>query len=164
LLKLGSVNTVKSYLDYLENSWLFFIINKYAYSIKEQQIAPKKIYGIDTGLTNSVGFNLSKNSGKLMENIVYLHLRKKDQTIYYYKTDQGYEVDFFLPKTNQFIQVSQYFDSSETQERELRAIRAAALEQKKVTTHLVITESDKQVLNINNIPIQVVPLYEWLLK
>ena len=164
LLKLGSVNTVKSYLDYLENSWLFFIINKYAYSIKEQQIAPKKIYCIDTGLTNSVGFNLSKNSGKLMENIVYLHLRKKDQTIYYYKTDQGYEVDFFLPKTNQFIQVSQYFDSSETQERELRAIRAAALEQKKVTTHLVITESDKQVLNINNIPIQVVPLYEWLLK
>mgnify|MGYP001605117982 FL=1 len=41
LLKLGSVNTVKSYIDYLENSWLFFVVNKYAYSVKEQQIAAK---------------------------------------------------------------------------------------------------------------------------
>jgi len=28
LLKLGSVNTIKSYIDYLENSWLFFVLNK----------------------------------------------------------------------------------------------------------------------------------------
>ena len=57
LLKLGSVNTVISYIDYLENSWLFFVVNKYAYSVKEQQIAAKKLYGIDTGLTQSVGFS-----------------------------------------------------------------------------------------------------------
>ena len=41
-LKLGSVNTVKKYISYLENAWLFFTINKYAYSVKEQQIAAKK--------------------------------------------------------------------------------------------------------------------------
>src|SRR3989344_367142 len=161
LLKLGSVNTVKSYIDYLENSWLFFVVNKYAYSVKEQQIAAKKVYGIDTGLVGSVGFSFSENIGKLMENIVYLQLRKKYHDVYYYKTIQDYEVDFFLPKENAFIQVSQHFDSPETQERELRAITAAVQEQKEVTTHVVVTESDKQILNREGLQIQVVPLYEW---
>ncbi len=164
LLKLGSVNTVKSYIDYLENSWLFFIVNKYAYSVKEQQIAAKKIYGIDTGLIGSVGFSFSENKGKLMENVVYLQLRRKQQNIYYYKTAQDYEVDFFLPKENAFIQVSQYFDSQEIRERELRAITAAVQEQKEVTTHIVVTESEKQTLKREGLQIQVVPLYEWLLK
>jgi len=164
LLKLGSVNTVKSYIDYLESSWLFFVVNKYAYSVKEQQIAAKKIYGIDTGLIGSVGFSFSGNKGKLIENAVYLQLRRKRQDIYYYKTVQDYEVDFFLPKENAFIQVSQHFGLPETQERELRAIAIAVQEQKKAATHIVITESDKQTLNREGLRIQVVPLYEWLLK
>lgn len=164
LLKLGSVNTVKSYIDYLENSWLFFVVNKYAYSVKEQQIAAKKVYSIDTGLVGSVGFSFSENKGKLMENVVYLQLRRKRQDIYYYKTVQDYEVDFFLPKENAFIQVSQHFDVPETQERELRAITAAVLEQKEVTTHIVVTERDKQTIDREGLHIQVVPLYEWLLK
>ena len=164
LLKLGSVNTVKSYIDYLESSWLFFVVNKYAYSVKEQQIAAKKIYGIDTGLIGSVGFSFSGNKGKLIENAVYLQLRRKRQDIYYYKAVQGYEVDFFLPKENAFIQVSQHFGLPETQERELRAIAIAVQEQKKAATYIVITESDKQTLNREGLKIQVVPLYEWLLK
>jgi hypothetical protein len=164
LLKLGSVNTVKSYIDYLENSWLFFVVNKYAYSVKEQQIAAKKIYSIDTGLVSSVGFSFSENKGKLMENVVYLHLRRKYQDIYYYKTVQDYEVDFFLPKENTFIQVSQHFDVPETQERELRAIATAVSEQKKITTHVVVTERDKQIINREGLHIQILPLYEWLLK
>jgi len=164
LLKLGSVNTIKSYIDYLENSWLFFVVNKYAYSVKEQQIAAKKVYGIDTGLTISVGFNFSENSGKLMENVVYLKLRQEYQDIYYYKTTSGYEVDFFLPKIKSLIQVSQYFDTPETCERELRALISAGLEQKKVVNRIVITESDKQILNREGFNIEVIPLYEWLLS
>ena len=40
---LGSVNTIKSYIDYMENSWLVFSLNRYDFSVKRQQIAPKKI-------------------------------------------------------------------------------------------------------------------------
>lgn len=164
LLKLGSVNTVKSYIDHLENSWLFFVVNKYAYSVKEQQIATKKIYGIDTGLTGSVGFSFLQNLGKLMENVVYLQLRRKYNDIYYYKTAQDYEVDFFLPKVKTFIQVSQCLDLPETKERELRAISSAVLEQKDVTINIVVTESDKQTLSRDGLKIEIVPLYEWLLR
>lgn len=164
LLKLGSVNTVKSYIDYMENSWLFFIVNKYAYSVKEQQIAVKKVYCIDTGLAQSVGFSFSDNKGRLMENMVFLTLRRKNQDVYYYKTAQDYEVDFFLPKENAFIQASQQFDSQETQERELRALVTAGQEHKKGGTLIIVTESEKQILERNGLRIQVVPLYEWLLE
>ena len=76
-LRLGSVNTVKNYLEYLENSWLIFTSNVYDYSVKRQQVAPKKVYAIDTGLVNAVGFSFSPNTGKLLENLVYLALRRR---------------------------------------------------------------------------------------
>jgi predicted AAA+ superfamily ATPase len=163
LLKLGSVNTVKSYIDYLENSWLFFVINKYAYSVKEQQIAAKKIYSIDTGLSQSVGFGFSENKGKYMENAVFLHLRRKFQEIYYYKTIQDYEVDFFLPQKNMMIQVSQHIDIPETKERELRALVVASTEQKKPSVLFIVTEGEKQSIEREGYNIEVIPLYEWLL-
>jgi len=162
LLKLGSVNTVISYIDYLENSWLFFVINKYAYSVKEQQIAAKKIYSIDTGLTQSVGFSFSKNKGKLLENVVYLQLRRKIKDIYYYKTVNDHEVDFFLPKNNTFIQVTQHLDDEDTKKREVRALIEANLEQKKAQL-MIVTESEKRQIKEDGCSIQVVPLYEYLL-
>lgn len=163
LLKLGSVNTVISYIDYLENSWLFFVVNKYAYSVKEQQIAAKKIYGIDTGLTQSVSFSFSKNKGKLIENAVYLQLKRKTKDIYYYKTNQDHEVDFFLPKDNILVQVAQHLDDENTKEREVRALVEAAKEQKKAQL-VIVTESEKTTIQQDKLMIEVVPLYEWLLE
>jgi len=101
--RLGSVNTIKSYIDYLENSWLVFTLNLYAYSVKHQQIAPKKIYAIDTGLSNAVGFGFSPNTGKLMENLVFLALRQQTKEFYYYTTPGGYKVDFCLPEKRQLV-------------------------------------------------------------
>lgn len=165
LLKLGSVNTVKNYIDYLENSWMFFVVNKYAYSVKEQQIAAKKLYCIDTGLAQSVGFSFSKNKGKLMENVVFLQLRRKHQDVYYYKTVQDSEVDFFLPKEGVLIQVAQRFDLPETQERERTALISSKQElSKKAQKLMIITESEKQVFKSGGIKIQIIPLYEWLLQ
>src|SRR3990167_6002161 len=164
LLKLGSVNTVINYVDYLENSWLFFVVNKYAYSVKEQQIAAKKTYGIDTGLIQSVGFSFSQNKGKLMENMVFLQLRRKYHDVYYYKTTEDYEVDFFLPSEGSLIQVAQHFDSAETRERELRALVSAANEQKRAKKLVIITESEKSEFEMEGIQIQATPLYEWLLQ
>ncbi len=96
--RLGSVNTIKNYIEYLENSWLTFTMNVYDYSVKRQQIAAKKIYSIDTGLINAIGFSFSPNTGKLMENTAFLALRRKTHEIYYYTTPAGYEVDFYLPR------------------------------------------------------------------
>ncbi len=161
LLKLGSVNTVKSYVDYLENSWLFFVVNKYAYSVKEQQIAAKKIYGIDTGLANSVGFSFSENIGRSMENIVYLQLRRNFADIYYYKTTNQREIDFYVPEINTFIQVARYLETDEVIERETRSLIEASIEHKN-SDLLIITESEKKTITKDGRDIVVVPLYDWL--
>jgi len=164
ILKLGSVNTIKSYIDYLENSWLFFVINKYAFSVKEQQIAAKKMYCIDTGLVKSVGFSFSDNEGKSMENAVFLQLKRKYQDIYYYKTKQDYEVDFYLPKKKILIQVSKHFDMQDLENRETRSLLVAAKEQKQPFKLIIVTQRDKFDLKQGSSRIKVVPLYEWLLK
>ena len=82
----------------MENSWLLFTVNVYDYSVKRQQIAAKKIYSIDTGLAEAIGFTFSANIGKMLENLVFLALRRKTKEIYYYTSPAGYEVDFYLPE------------------------------------------------------------------
>lgn len=68
-------------------------------------MAPKKVYAIDTGLANAVGF--SPNTGKLLEDLVFLALRRRTPEVYYYTSPGGFEVDFYLPETRELIQVSQ---------------------------------------------------------
>ena len=45
-------------------------------------------------MINANTFNLSLNFGKLLENQVYLDLRRQKKEIFYYNTSEGYEVDF----------------------------------------------------------------------
>jgi predicted AAA+ superfamily ATPase len=163
-LKLGSVNTVTKYISYLENAWLFFTINKYAFSVKEQQIAAKKVYGIDTGLLSTVGFSFSENVGKLMENLVFLQLRRYFQDIYYYKTTQNREVDFYIPSQKLALQVSQDLSNEDTKERELRSLAELDGEMKGKHQLQVITLADKETLSAQKITVEVTPLYEWLLQ
>lgn len=149
MLQLGSVNTVSSYIDYLEMAWLFFTINQYAFSIRQQQIANKKTYCIDTGLAKSVAFSFSEDKGKFLENAVFLQLRRLyGEDIYYYKTKKGKEVDFYLPKRKTFVQVSLSLVNPETYEREKQAL-AEAMKEVRRSKGYIITQDE---------------VYEWLLK
>jgi uncharacterized protein len=162
-LKLGSVNTVIKYIDFLESSWLFFTVNQYAFSVKRQQVAPKKIYSIDTGMVESVGFSFSPNSGKLLENLVYLQLRRESKNIYYYKTEKGFEVDFYLPEEHHLVQVAENMAEEATRNREIRALEEAVQEiaVKKIT---LLTDNNDDDLSIGGINTKVQSVTEWLLK
>lgn len=164
LLKLGSVNTISSYIGYLETSWLILVINRYAFSIKQQQIANKKVYCIDTGLTKSVAFSFSEDRGKFLENTVFLNLRRLyNEDIYYYKTKTEKEIDFYLPKKKIFIQVCQNINDSVTRERELRAL-VDAMEEVEKSTGFILTEDERDNLSLDGAVIPVLPIYEWLLS
>ncbi|MFU8773291.1 MAG: ATP-binding protein [Anaerolineales bacterium] len=162
-LRLGSVNTIKNYIEYLENSWLIFTMNVYAYSVKRQQIAAKKVYSIDTGLVNAVGFSFSPNTGKLMENAAFLALRRKTHEIYYYTTPAGYEVDFYLPESGQLVQVAQSMDNSGTREREIRAL-TDAMNALGLSSGLILTDSNNETITRNGFTITIHSLAEWLLE
>jgi predicted AAA+ superfamily ATPase len=159
--RLGSVNTIKNYIEYLENSWLIFTVNVYAYSVKRQQIAAKKVYSIDTGLANAIGFSFSPNTGKLMENAAFLALRRKTHEIYYYTTPAGYEVDFYLPESGQLVQVAQSMDNPTTREREIRAL-ADAMGALGLSSGLILTDSNSETITRNGFTITIRSLAEWL--
>jgi predicted AAA+ superfamily ATPase len=161
--QLGSVNTIKSYIDYMENSWLIFTLNKYDFSVKRQQIAPKKIYCIDSGLSNAVGFGFSPNTGKLLENLVFLALRQHAREIYYYSTPGGFEVDFYLPETQQLVQVTQNLENPATRARELRAL-AEAVKSVKVQSALILSDSNEDGYDLYGVPVVVRSTAEWLLS
>lgn len=139
VIKIGSVTTLSNYLDYLVKSWLIGVVNRYSYSVKTQQIAPKKVYVGDPGFVKEVGFSFSGNQGKLLETIVYWDLVRLGKEIYYYKTLKGFEVDFYLPKENRLIQVCAHNQDQQTIDREERALTEATAELKNVTKSEIVT-------------------------
>jgi len=161
-LRLGSVNTVKNYVGYLENSWLLFTTNVYDFSVKRQQVAPKKVYAIDTGLASAVGFSFSPNTGKLLENLVFLALRRRTQEVYYYTSPAGFEVDFYLPESRELIQVSQNLAQPATREREVRAL-TAAMRGLGLSQGLILTDANAGPILESGLTIEVRSLAEWLL-
>lgn len=161
-LRLGSVNTVKNYFEYMENSWLIFTLNVYDYSVKRQQIAPKKVYGIDTGLLKSVGFSFSPNTGRMLENLVFLELRRQTGEIFYYTSPEGHEVDFYLPRQKSLIQVSQDLHQPETYEREVRGL-SEAMQALNVPSAIILSKSNGQVVHGHGYEIQITGVLDWLL-
>lgn len=162
-LGIGSVSTVTNYVSHLESAWLIFMINIYDHSVKRQQIAPKKVYAIDTGLAREVAFSFSKNKeGALFENLIFLALRRKQKEIFYYKTKSGYEVDFYIPEIGSLIQVAYDISSQETREREIRALIEAKDELDAKELILVTYDHHEEILEDSN-QIKVIPAYELLL-
>jgi len=163
MLKLGSVNTVKNFIRYTELSWLFFVINIHSFSIKKQQIAPKKIYASDTGMARTLAFSFSENKGKYLENAIFLALRHNEQNIYYYKTKSDREVDFYLPSKKQLLQTAFELDNPASYEREVNALVEAMDELNiKSGTILTGTSVNQKMANVKNI--SIIPAYKWLLE
>jgi hypothetical protein len=160
--KLGSVNTIKNYVEYMQNSWLIFTLNVYDYSLKRQQIAPKKTYCIDTGLVQSVGFGFSPNTGRLLENLVFLALRQKTDDIYYLFSE-GFEVDFYLPETRQLIQVTQNMENPSTREREFRALDAAS-SSVKINEALILSNTNEEDVTSSGLNVKIRSIAGWLLE
>ncbi|HLF72832.1 MAG TPA: ATP-binding protein [Anaerolineales bacterium] len=161
--RVGSVNTIKNYVGYMENSWLLFTLNVYDYSVKRQQIAPKKIYCIDTGLVNAVGFGFSPNTGKLLENLIFLALRRTMRDIYYFTSPGGHEVDFYLPEKRQLIQVAQNLNHPATREREIRALQNA-IQILKPQSVLILTDANQDSFDINAVPVEIRSAAQWLIN
>ncbi len=163
-LGLGSVTTVKNFVDYLVNSWLFFTVNSFRFSLKDQTgpQATKKIYTIDTGLIHSLAFKVSEDRGRLLENIVFLELVRRHHEIYFFRTKNNCEVDFYLKDAKKMIQVCYSLEGKETEEREIRSL-IDAMEELKITDALILTETEERNITHNQHTIQVMPVYKWIL-
>jgi predicted AAA+ superfamily ATPase len=66
--------TVRNYLDYAARSYVIVDIANFSFSLKEDSRPQHKIYGIDNGLMQAVGFQFMSREGMLLENAVYNEL------------------------------------------------------------------------------------------
>ncbi|MHB1947264.1 MAG: ATP-binding protein [Gammaproteobacteria bacterium] len=161
---LGSVNTAIKYLGYLENCYFLFCINPFSPSFKKQINAPKKIYIICNAFIDKIGFHLTDNRGVLLENTVFLELRRRFENIFYYKTENNLEVDFLVynhPKQAQLIQVTWSLSDARTKNRELNAL-TKAMEETKIKEAWILTEAEADTIVLENKTIHVIPVYQWL--
>jgi len=163
LLNLGSSTTVKDYFDFLENSFLVFLIPKFNYSLKKQIYANKKVYLIDTGLAKYVGYRVSKDIGNLLENLVFIELKRKRKEIFYYS--DKHECDFVIReglKIRECIQVCYDLNDGD-REREINGL-LEALNKFKLKEGLILTNDQEEELKLNGKKIVIKPVWKWLLE
>ncbi len=163
--KLGSMNTIKSYIGYLEDAFLFFTVKGFSYSLKKQMVSPQKIYCIDNGLINTIAFRFSKDKGKFLENLVFGELKRRGKEVYYYKTKNNLEVDFLIKeglKIDTLIQVTQTLSGDKVRERKIKAL-VLAMDELKLKKGLILTEDEEEEIKVKNKTITVIPVYKWLL-
>ncbi|MFA6159998.1 MAG: ATP-binding protein [Parcubacteria group bacterium] len=164
LLGVKSVTSVKNYVDFFEEAYLFYSLFKFDYSVKKQIINDRKIYCVDTGLVNVVAFRFSEDFGRVMENVVFIELKRREKDFFYHKDKK--ECDFIVRramKITEAIQVTQTLSDSKTKERELAGI-LEAMEKFKLKKGLIITNDQEEKIKMKNKIIEIVPLWKWLLE
>ena len=166
-----TADTVEKFSRYLEDTFILFFLKRFSYKFKEPEKSPRKVYAIDVGLANTIGFRFSQNMGRLAENLVFLELKRKEMLgsnleIYYWKDVNHREVDFLLKenlKVRQLIQVCWEVNRPETKNREIRAL-LKAMKEFNLEEGLIITDDYKAEENIKGKKINYIPLWEWYLK
>ncbi|MEM4258319.1 MAG: ATP-binding protein [Candidatus Thermoplasmatota archaeon] len=165
------LTTVERFSSYLESAYLLFFIKRYSPSFKEQEKAPRKVYAIDSGLSNAIGFRFIENQGRLMENVVAVELKRRQTMnsaleVFYWKDYQQREVDFILKegtKIRQLIQVTATIENMNTKEREVRSL-LKAMDEFSLEEGLILTDDFDGEEQINGKKIRYKPLWKWLLE
>ena len=153
-----SRETILEYLSHLEEIGLIYLLPVFSYSLKVQQVNPKKVYSLDNGLRNAVSFRFSQDKGRLVENIVFQEIKRLTDDIYYWK-EKG-EVDFVMQKNNALTGVNVSY-GKEVKERENKSLLAfKETFGRKVRRRIIITQD----LEKEEEGIKFIPLWKWLLK
>ena len=163
MLWLSNSITVKEYINYFENSYLLFAINKFDYSLKKQLLNPKKIYSIDSWFSSSVSFEFSQNNWQKLENLVFIELKRRWYEIFYHRAKK--ECDFLLRDRwtiTWAIQVSWSLYETETKKRELDWL-LEALKMYDLQEWIILTNDEEETLEIESKTIKIIPVWKWML-
>jgi predicted AAA+ superfamily ATPase len=158
---LGSTNSAIAFVSYLEESYLLFTISKFDYSIKKQAVNPKKVYVIDNGLADVNSVSFSANKGRMLENTVYLHLRRNGKQVFYFKGRS--ECDFLVKEKNEITQAIQvcYHLNEDNKKRELDGL-TEAIDQFGLKNGLILTLDQQDTFEISGKTVTVKPVWQWL--
>lgn len=118
---------------------------------------------IDPALIRTVGFCVSEDRGRLLENIVFLHLKMQRKEIYFHKDKK--ECDFIVkegPLIVQAIQVATHLSDEDVKKRELDGL-IEAMSAYNLKEGLILTENEQEKREIDGFSITILPIWRWLL-
>ena len=154
---------ISDYLDWLEQAYLVYRVPIRTDSLAVRRMNPDKFYLVDTGLARAVTPKSDASRGWLLENLVFLALRRGFNKIEYYNTKKGDEVDFLVTdlatKKRRLVQVSWELSSPETAQRELSALKDAR-DEIKVDDCTVVTWDEER----DEDGIRIVPAWKWCIE
>ena len=162
-LGLGNSITVKEYISYLNNSYLFFELLKFSYSIRQQLNSPRKIYLVDSAFNQVCGINFSQNKGKILENAVFVELKRRNKEAYYYSNKN--ECDFIIKggtRITEAIQVCYVLDDA-SREREINGL-LEAMDKFKLKEGIILTREQTEEITRDGKKIQIMPVFRWLVE
>ena len=157
-------NTLYQFLDWVEATHMIMICNRYDPSIVKQESSERKLYIIDNGLVNAVSFNYKNDWGKLLENTVYLHLRREGKSTYFHKAKK--ECDFICYKEGRIetaIQVCYNLSDRDTRERELKGLHEACSYYSLSSGKIICLDQPHERLHYKGLEVEIVPAYDFLL-
>ncbi len=161
-----SYEAVSNYLEYFKEAFLNFELFQFSYSLKNQFKTSKKNYSVDTGLANAVSFKFSEDKGRILEQSVFLELKRRGIEIYYYRTSNNKEVDFFAKQKgakNKLIQVCWDLTDEKTKKREIDSLNKA-MEELNINEGLILTYNSEDKLFKEGKRIIILPAYKWMLN
>ena len=153
--------TVKDYLEYFEESYLTFSLPNYVSPVTEQETI-KKRYFTDNALLNNFLFN---GESKLLENMCAIHLMRHysntdEPRLFYY--NRNIEVDFYVPECGLAVQASFDLIDEDTRRREVSAL-VSLHKAFRLQKAVIVTRDHEEQITEDNLTIDVVPVWKWLL-
>ena len=160
-----SQDKTENYVSAIMESYLLFQLQMFSYSLKSSQRAGFKPYAIDTGLRNRIAFAFSEDMGWLVENVVFCHLKRRHEEVYYHSN--GSDTDFVVKeglKITKRVQVW-YEDVSETTipNRELACFRKPLIGHEAAET-ILVTNDFEDVIDTRVARVRCIPVAKFLLE
>lgn len=163
IIGIRHAETVKNYIDYIQQTYMIFQLMKYSSSVKLQMLNPKKIYFIDNAIIGRIGFNATDNIGYKLENVVFIELKRRGGDLFYHSDKK--ECDFIVrheARITQAYQVTVSISDTKTRKREISGL-LEAMNTYGLSEGYIITMDEKETIQVDEGIIHVVPAWEWML-
>jgi hypothetical protein len=157
---------ISKFIEWYHDSYLLFSVPIFSNSISRQTVNPRKIYCIDTGFAYHVSQSVSENIGHLLENAIFLKIRRQTEMIFYYKDRRNREVDFAFKNkrgTLQLIQVCADLSDDSVRQREVEALKSA-MKELNLKVGLIVTMNDEEEIKFESRKIHILPGWKFLLE
>ncbi|KAF0245395.1 MAG: putative ATPase [Planctomycetota bacterium] len=159
-LDIPAVAQTARYVEYLEDSYLFFELPRFSTSFRKRVVAPNKYYAIDNGLRRAVSPQPNPDVGRRLENAVFLALRRARGPVAYAREKDSWECDFVTDR--QAIQVCAEL-TPYNRDREVKGlVEAGRLPGRR--SALLLTMNQRDAIVAEGVKVRVMPAWEWLLE